>query len=162
MLHFRQGRAEDARQLTELALAAKRYWGYSEAFMQSCAAELHQTPEKIKDPRFTYRVALFEQSIVGFFCIEAMSDDEAELEALFLSPRYIGMGFGRECWQALLLLASHQRITRLSIASDPNALPFYLKMGAKEIGEIPSESIQNRVLPQLEYTVPPCLCSVEP
>ncbi|SCB67628.1 GCN5-related N-acetyltransferase [Bacillus mycoides] len=40
-----------------------------------------------------------------------------------------------------------------TIDSDPNAKGFYVKMGAKLIGETPSTVFKNRLLPLLQYRV---------
>ncbi|UJA81554.1 GNAT family N-acetyltransferase, partial [Bacillus cereus] len=39
------------------------------------------------------------------------------------------------------------------IDSDPNAKGYYLKMGAKLIGETPSTVFKDRLLPLLKYDV---------
>ena len=43
--------------------------------------------------------------------------------------------------------------TALTIAADPNAVGFYQRAGAREVGEVPSDSIAGRVLPLLVLAV---------
>ena len=43
--------------------------------------------------------------------------------------------------------------TCLSILSDPFAEAFYTRLGAARVGEAPSDAVQGRLLPLLEYVI---------
>lgn len=140
---------QDCESLTQLAMASKQHWGYSQEFMQSCYAELAVTPHKLAHHDFYYKKALLAGQIAGFYCLQKLSANKFELEALFVSPEHIGKGIGQWLWQDLLNAASTQGGEQLLIASDPHAEAFYLKMGAVKTGDIPSGSIPGRSLPLL-------------
>ena len=53
---------------------------------------------------------------------------------------------------ALVLAAAALGVTALSIESDPHAEGFYLRLGARRIGEVPS-TLPGRVLPLLEFRI---------
>jgi GNAT superfamily N-acetyltransferase len=68
---------------------------------------------------------------------------------LFVDPPAIGSGVGGALFAHLSALALDLGFHRLTIASDPNAEPFYLARGAVRIGAVPSGSVEGRVLPLL-------------
>lgn len=140
---------QDCVSLTQLAVASKQHWGYSQEFMQSCYAELAVTPKKLAHRDSYYKKALLAGHIAGFYCLQKLSANKFELGALFVSPEHIGKGIGQRLWQDLLSAASAQGGEHLLIASDPHAEAFYLKMGAVKTGDIPSGSIPSRRLPLL-------------
>ena len=142
-----------ADELTDIAMSAKAFWGYSEEFMQGCKEELRVTSDKIQDKDFRYFVAVQEQQILGFYCLQRRSNDELELEALFVKPEYIGKGVGKALFEHALAQAITQKVNSIEIQSDPNAEDFYLAMGAKRIGELPSGSIPGRVLPLMRVNL---------
>lgn len=84
--------------------------------------------------------------IIAFYSI---SVSEKKLDALFIHPEYIGKGLGRVLWLELLRKAKQLHMEELMIDSDPYAEAFYLKMGAKRIGEIQSTVFTERYLPLL-------------
>lgn len=50
---------------------------------------------------------------------------------LFVDPPRIGRGVGRALYRPVLAEAGRLGFTRVSIAADPHAEPFYLTMGAQ-------------------------------
>lgn len=139
--------------LTEISLAAKSHWGYDADFMEACREELTITPEQIADSRNIFLIKKSNDIIIGFVYIKPLSEVTASLEALFIRPENIGYGYGTEILNAAKLLAKSHGYEKLVIDSDPNAAGFYEKMGAVKIGEVPSESINNRALPQYELLI---------
>lgn len=152
-IHFRQPNPEDAEALWQLALRSKQHWGYDDDFMDACREELKVSSEKLVDPKFVFRAGFVENRLAGFFCLEQLATGEGEIDALFIDPDFIGYGFGRIFWQDLLSTAKQYQLSCLSIASDPYAEPFYLKMGAEKVGEISSGSILDRVLPLMRIAL---------
>jgi hypothetical protein len=73
---FRRARPEEAQQLTELALASKRYWGHSESLIELWREDLEFTPELIRAQ--TVIVAEEERGLVGVAAVSP-SGDSAEL-----------------------------------------------------------------------------------
>ena len=66
IIEFRQPAPGECDLLWQIALNAKRYWGYDEAFMQSCRDELKVTPEKLQSRKFYYNLGEYEGSVCGF------------------------------------------------------------------------------------------------
>ena len=60
------------------------------------------------------------------------------------------------------LSAAEQGATHLSILSDPHAVPFYEKLGARRCGEAPSGVVSNRMLPLFEFAIPEPCCPAAP
>jgi GNAT superfamily N-acetyltransferase len=147
---IRDATVADLRELTELALASKAFWGYDDAFMAACRDELTVTRELLASR--TVRVAEASGTIVGFHGV-ARDGQDFELAWLFVAPAAMGRGTGAA------LLADARAVARaaggatLTIAADPNALGFYERAGARVVGEVASESIPGRALPLLVLAV---------
>lgn len=150
-LRIRAGRRHEARLLSELALRSKGHWGYDPAFLQACRAELTLTPEQIESRRVA--VAERDGRIVGFSAL-AGQPPSGTLENLFVEPDHIGTGVGRALWQHAVEVAGGLGFEHLTLEADPGAEPFYLAMGARRRGVVPSGSIAGRVIPLLEYEIP--------
>lgn len=149
---------ENATRLTHIAMTAKQHWGYSDSFMLACAAELKVTQEKIASDRFSYWIAYHHQAIAGFAYVcwdsELSTEDTAcELEALFVLPEYMGMSIGKRLYRHVLQQVKVANRATLLIQSDPNAQPFYEKIGANVVSMHPSDSIPGRLLPLMSHIV---------
>jgi ribosomal protein S18 acetylase RimI-like enzyme len=142
---IRRARPADAAALTRIAHAAKRHWGYPEKLIRLWRADLSVSPEMIAaDPVYC---AARDGDIAGFY---ALSGDGTtrEIEHMWVDPRYIGSGIGRQLFAHLLRRLRSMRVARLKIASDPNAEGFYRHMGARRVGRIASPP-RGRYLPLL-------------
>jgi GNAT superfamily N-acetyltransferase len=129
-LVFRRAQAGDAHLLTEIAFAGKKHWGYPAEWMEEWRFDLEVTPEYIRTQPIV--VAELAGECLGFAGLSA-GDDGRYLEHLWMRPKYIGQGFGRALFQAGLGLAREEGHRELRIKADPNAEPFYLKMGARRV-----------------------------
>ncbi|MFK7939034.1 MAG: GNAT family N-acetyltransferase [Roseovarius sp.] len=138
---------DDCTALTALATRSKAHWGYDAAFMQACQDELAVTPDQINDHMI---VAVQQGRITGFACLE-WRHGQTELGAMYVDPDVIGSGVGRCLFEWCVDHARAAGATALLIDADPNAEPFYVRLGATRIGVSPSESIPGRMLPQLTY-----------
>lgn len=145
---LRPARPEEAEALSALSLRSKAVWGYDEAFLESCRAELAVTPQRIEGERVT--VAERGGRPVGLSRVAIEPDGTAELMALFVEPALIGGGVGRLLFEALERDARAAGARRLCCDADPGAEGFYRRMGMRRIGERPSGSIAGRLLPWLE------------
>jgi GNAT superfamily N-acetyltransferase len=114
-------------------------------------ADLTVTPEFIAE--HPVYCATVESRIVGF---SALSGEKAsrELEHMWVDPAHIGSGVGRVLLLHLLDELRRRGVTRLTIASDPNAEGFYRKLGARRVGSVPSKPASRR-LPLLVMRVRP-------
>jgi GNAT superfamily N-acetyltransferase len=149
-LRLRDGRRDEARLLSELALRSKSYWGYDQAFLDACRAELTLGPEDVEIKRVT--VAEHDGQVVGFYAL-AGDPPEGTLADLFVEPDHIGTGVGRALWEHAMGVARTLGFARLTLEADPGAEPFYLAMGAHRIGSVPSGSIPGRFIPLLEVPI---------
>jgi GNAT superfamily N-acetyltransferase len=133
----------EAARLTAIAHAAKRHWGYADELIALWGADLTVTPDEVMERAFWCAEA--EGAIIGF-C--ALSRDGAELDHLWVDPPAMGRGHGAALFRHALACAHARGGDVLRIASDPHAEPFYLRMGARRVGEVASIPA-GRVLPLL-------------
>jgi GNAT superfamily N-acetyltransferase len=148
---LRRARPDEATVLSELALAAKGYWGYDQPFIDSCRAELTFSSDDVARRHFV--VAELNGRVGGFYTVEGQPP-VGELCNMWVRPNEIGTGLGRVMWQDAIAAASAAGFEYLEIDAEPNAEGFYRKMGAKRIGETPSGSIPGRMLPLMRVSVP--------
>lgn len=152
-LNIREAFPDEACLLSDLALLSKAHWGYSQDFLDSCRSELTVDPAQIGSDSYQCFAAVQAGVIIGFYALKRLSEDDYELEALFVAPEHIGTGIGR----ALITHAKHtlsQRgAARLIIQGDPNATLFYVAAGGRKIGARESGSIPGRHLPLFEIEI---------
>jgi GNAT superfamily N-acetyltransferase len=146
---IREARCAEAEELTDVALAAKAFWGYDQAFMLACQAELQVAAIDIELAEKIVFVAEVQGQIAGFYALTNLSLDSAELDALFIKPTFMRKGIGAALLNHAKKFAKAKGLHGLNIQSDPYAEAFYLAMGAKRTGTLPSASIPGRVLPLL-------------
>jgi GNAT superfamily N-acetyltransferase len=144
--HLRAARTDEAALLSDLALRPKGYWGYGHAFLDACRAELTLAPEVVKAQRVTVA-----DRVVGFYAL-AGAPPEGTLEDLFVEPDHIGSGVGRALWEHAIDAARALGFARITLEADPGAEPFYLAMGGRRCGSVPSGSIPDHRLPLLEFS----------
>jgi len=142
---IRRARRGDADDLTKIARAAKRFWGYPESLLRLWQRDLTVTPGFI-DRHPVYCTARHGK-VVGFYAISG-TGRVRELEHMWVHPRRIGAGVGRALFAHLVRHLQAMRVTRIDVASDPHAEGFYRRMGARRVGTVPSTP-QGRTLPLL-------------
>ena len=148
---LRAARPGEAAALSSLALRSKGHWGYSEEFLEACRTEL-TVPESSIDE---VEVAEVDGVLVGFSWLRRGSDGAAVLEMLFVDPPWIGHGLGGRLLASALASARAAGVDDVTLDADPDAEPFYLRHGARRVGEVASGSVPGRVLPRLEFVVDP-------
>jgi GNAT superfamily N-acetyltransferase len=144
----RPGHAHEASLLSDLALRSKGHWGYDQAFLDACRDELTLTPAEVRAKRTI--VAERDGRVVGFYTL-AGDPPVASLDHLFVEPGEIGTGVGRTLWRHAVAAAQSLGFTRMEIEADPDAEAFYLAMGARRRGTVPSGSVPGRELPLLDF-----------
>ena len=148
---IRRAELEEAACLTEIAFAAKKHWGYPESWLEAWREDLTITSDFIA--RHEVFVATDEDKPVGFYAL-VISESATGLDHLWVLPEWIGKGIGRRLLAHALGRAAALNIATIEIVSDPNAEAFYLKAGARKIGEVLSTiEGQQRRLPRLAINV---------
>lgn len=145
-LSFRPARPEEASELTIIATAAKRTWGYSDELMSLWIPGFTFTPDNIANRTVSVAEISGKAVAVSSLCI---GDDECQLDEFWVRPSSIGAGIGRQLLEYTLDLASLAGFDLVTVVSDPNAEGFYTRFGGTRIGL--RESLpKGRYLPVLE------------
>jgi GNAT superfamily N-acetyltransferase len=150
---IRRARADEADALTAIAHAAKRHWGYPEAWIAQWRDALTLTPAYVADHSVFVAAQADGDRPCGFYALAGQGSD-AVLDHLWMEPAWMGRGIGRALLRHAMETARAQGAARLEIDSDPHAEEFYLRMGARRIGEVRADvdGVQ-RVLPRLEVAL---------
>lgn len=141
----RAARPGEAGALTALAVRSKAHWGYDAVFMRLSRASLAVSDADIAAGRVL--VAERRGLLFGMAKVEA----DGELGMMFVDPLALNRGVGRALFEAAVALARRQGARRMAILADPNAAPFYERMGARFVAQAPSDAIPGRTLPLYEY-----------
>ena len=147
-MKIRQATTDEAATLTQIALDAKRHWGYPEHWITHWEKDLTISPEFIRD-NHVY-VAEEDDQLRGFYalCVEG---EVAELEHMWVTPACIGTGIGKELFLDAMERAAKLNVIAVELSADPNAAGFYRRMGATQTGETESAiDGQTRRLPRMK------------
>ncbi len=145
---IRDLRTSDVEAVSELGIRSKASWGYTDEEMSVFARELTISPSSVAN-YFDARVAMEGNALVGYYTLKKHQDGMVELEHLFVCPNRFREGIGRALLNEALLFAGKEGITSLTLIADPNSAGFYLKHGARHVGEHQS-SISGRSIPVFE------------
>jgi N-acetylglutamate synthase-like GNAT family acetyltransferase len=150
---IRRAHAEEAEVLSALCRRSKAHWGYDADFMRLSEAALTINPDFIASGRVLVAEDRNDK-LLGVASVAPTNEQGLfDLVHLFVEPGLIGSGVGRTLFHAAAALAKQHSAARLSILADPFAADFYRRMGAKDIGKAPSDSIPGRKLPLLEFII---------
>jgi GNAT superfamily N-acetyltransferase len=151
-LTIRRARVAEAAALSDLAMRSKALWGYDAAFMAACRAELTVRAEAIRAGEVW--VAEEEGALAGLLELVPRGA-EAEVRLMFVAPDRVGHGIGAALWRHMEARARAHGAVRVLLDADPNAEPFYARMGMAVVGRSPSGSIPGRTLPRMAKTLSP-------
>lgn len=157
-ISIRPARPDEAGALTALCVRSKAHWGYDAAFMARAMSELTVKPGWIAEGLVL--VAEVGGAPAGVAGIVDEGDGCFDVSVFFVDPDCMGAGLGRVLFDAMCDLARTKGAKRLTILSDPNAEPFYRRMGAVRIGEERSSSATGRILPLLALDLWACFPAV--
>ncbi len=138
--------------LSDLCFRSKAIWGYDEEFMEACRGELSLEPRDLE--LTSIAVAEHGGKPIGVAQLKVV-DDEADLLKLFVDPNALRSGTGKALLAWATDVARKLGATRLTIEADPDAAPFYRRMGAYAVGQAPSGSVPGRMLPKLAMNLYP-------
>lgn len=131
---------EDAPLLSDICVAAKRYWGYPEEWMCKWVSLLRLTPEYIQ-LHLVYQ-AVKDGETLGWYALISQGK-VLILDHLRVRPKAIHRGVGQMLFQHALQIAAEQ---------EQNTLGSYEKMGAGFVRYVQND--MERQLPYLEIKVP--------
>jgi N-acetylglutamate synthase-like GNAT family acetyltransferase len=144
---IRRATTDDTATLTNIAHDAKRYWGYPDHWIEHWRDELTISNDFV-NANDVY-VSVNDDEVRGFYAL-VVRNDKAELEHLWVAPKHIGTGVGKELFLHAMQRAGSRDVSEVQISSDPNAEGFYQKMGAHRIGEIQADMDDKpRTVPRL-------------
>lgn len=150
MINIRSAQADEYDVLTDIAIDSEAYWGYDSDYMNKFKSIYNVSIEFIKNnPTIVIEE---DENIVGFYGVITESS-ETSLEYFFITPKYIGKGYGKLLWNYLIKDCKKLGIKELSIVTSPQAKEFYVKMGAVSCGEVESLLKKGRIIPRLIYTI---------
>jgi len=144
---LRPARASDAPRLTRIAHAAKRHWGYPQAWILLWRRGLSVRPDHLR--RHAVTVALVRGQIAGFASVR-IAGRGASLEHLWILPVAMGQGIGRALLEHVLRTCARRGVRVLEVIADPNATGFYRDLGGRNAGMVRSAPAP-RTLPRLRF-----------
>ena len=147
MIQLREACKSELPSLSELCLRSKAVWGYDDAFMTACRAELTLHPEELRST--SLQLAVRDSTVIGLTQVK-VTDTDADLLKLFVEPALLRSGVGRLLFEWATARARGLGAVRMMIEADPGAVPFYERMGARHAGFAPSQSILGRMLPCMQ------------
>lgn len=150
-MNIRKARLAEENALNALCWRSKKHWGYDDTFMANAVGEL--TVDTALIERELVLVAEVNGVLAGVVALEPEDADTLDVAVFFVEPDLIGTGIGAALFKVMLTLAGDFGARRITILSDPNAEDFYVRMGAKRIGEQKSSSATGRILPFLEVVL---------
>jgi GNAT superfamily N-acetyltransferase len=166
-LRIRPALPAEADALTAIALAAKRHWGYPEAWIELWRRELTYTSDSFA--RLTIFCAEIAGDVVGVCSLSfdqpeapgpldppegAADPGGAEIEGLWITPSHMRRGIGAALMAHAVDEARRQGAHHLRIVADPYAVAFYETLGARHVGTLASRPA-GRELPVLRLDLAP-------
>ena len=141
-----------ADKLTQITIAAKRYWNYPETWIQIWLPQLTITSEYISENEVW--MAVIEGKPAAYYSLKQEADG-LWLDNLWVQPEFIGKGVGKALFVHALERARQNNAATLRIEADPNAESSYDHMGAVRVGEKYRGEMdgQPRILPVMEITL---------
>ena len=151
MISVRRASPEDANQLTQITISAKRHWNYPENWMQLWIPALTISPEYISENE-TWMV-VEDENPIAYYSLK-YDGEYLWLDNLWVLPKRMEQGIGRRLFLHAVERVCLCGIKILKIEADSNAVEFYEKMGARIVGEHRSEvDGQPRSLPFMEINL---------
>lgn len=132
--------------LDALCFLSKAHWGYDDEYMEACRASLRVDPAALADGRV--QIALKDGAVAGVVQI-LVEAPKAELDLLFVEPKFIGTGVGKALFDWACAAAREKRTAYMMILSDPNARGFYEHLDAVYKEDAPSDAVPGETLPLL-------------
>ena len=151
-MRIRRARPDDAETLSRVAFRAKASWGYPREWLTAWDAALTVSEPYVREHGVF--VADAAGRIAGFVAVEA--GPPPEIGHLWVDPEWQGEGIGRALVDRAVRFGRRRGWRSYRIEADPNAVPFYEKLGALKIGDVDAPVLGTpRTLPVLELPLGP-------
>lgn len=111
--------------------------------MAACVAPLTVRPEDLADIR------VWDRGGTAVGIVQLGRAPQVEIGKLFVTPEAMGLGIGRRLADWAIREARTMGAARITVEADPQAVPFYARLGFSQVGAVPSEAIAGRMLPLL-------------
>ena len=121
MIQLRDVLPNELSNLGELCLRSKAVWGYDDAFMAACRAELMLRPDELCTTHL--QVAERDAIVIGVVQLKVV-DRDADLMKLFVEPALLGSGAGRLLFEWAIAKARTLGAVRMTIRRIPARLRF--------------------------------------
>ena len=119
--------------LSEVAMRSKASLGHPSHWLELWRIELEVTEGDIKKESI-FKAVDEQGQIMGFYRLSGRGE-KLTLSGFWVLPDQMHQGVGSALYQHMLKRAKELKTSSIEWESDPQAAPFYLKMGAKEIGK---------------------------
>ena len=149
---IRLARLDEADILSSLCVRSKAHWGYDEAFMTLSRTALTVSAAQINAGNVW--VAEVDGAAVGIVELAATDNPcTVDLDKIFVELTQVRSGVGHALMQFAITEARRRAFKTMTILADPNAAPFYERIGAKYLRHAPSDAIPGRTLPLYEIVL---------
>ena len=124
-IHLVKASVDDLKILNTINIQSKQYWDYPTEWLEHWKDDLNISSDYV----FNNQVYLLKKGneSIGFCAIEERPE-EYEVGQMWVLPEYIGKGYGKFLLENVLARVIKDKKDIIVIA-DPNAEPFYQKMG---------------------------------
>jgi GNAT superfamily N-acetyltransferase len=154
-LRIRHARPDEAESLTDLIMRSKAHWGYDPALLEAWRADHTLDASTIARDAVYCAEDADTGVVVGVSHLYPINEDEIYLDRLFVEPAWMGRGVGSRLWRHAVALAAEQGAKSVALGADPNARPFYERMGAVVVGWSDSSLMPGSLFPNMRYDLPP-------
>lgn len=138
----------DLAAMADVTMRSKAHWGYSTAFLDACRDELTPTEADLGPG-----LAVWDDGRIGGVALVRVPGEAAELFSLFIAPEAMGRGVGSALFDWACDHARQRGARSIGLDADPFAEGFYLRKGMQRVGEVPSETWPDRMLPRMELAL---------
>jgi GNAT superfamily N-acetyltransferase len=135
-VHIIRAEPSEAATLSAVAWAAKAFWKYPSDWMEQWREQLTITPIFIAENEVF--AAIINGQTIAFYAL-LQKPEVLRLEHLWVLPDWMGQGIGRALFRHAAERAAARGAFSLTIEADPNAEPFYQRMGAVRSGVIATD-----------------------
>jgi GNAT superfamily N-acetyltransferase len=149
---FRLARPDELEAITALAIRSKRYWGYSDEFIETLTPELTFRQADLDDERTRVEVLESDGELVAAIRLRRRTE-LAYLEDLWIDPQAIGQGYGRISFERAAHIGREWGKGVMELEADPHAEPFYLHLGCQRVWMSPVTSVPGRSVPLMRYAL---------